>query len=178
MQDICLFTVSAKYSLFPKRYTSPSCFVKDSDQFSFKNTVFQAAKYKIFLIYYSFPLKENGLRGGQLMLRIKRIYDPASPEDGKRILVDRLWPRGLKKEEAKIDEWLKEIAPSDELRKWFSHDPSRYQEFKKRYTKELKQKKELLEQIRNEAKKGTVTLLFSAKDPEHNNATALEELLS
>jgi uncharacterized protein YeaO (DUF488 family) len=111
------------------------------------------------------------------MLKIKRVYDPASHEDGKRILIDRLWPRGLKKEEVKIDEWLKEIAPSDELRKWFSHDPSRYREFKKRYTKELKQKKELVGQIRNEAKKGTVTLLFSAKDTEHNNATALEELL-
>jgi uncharacterized protein YeaO (DUF488 family) len=111
------------------------------------------------------------------MLKIKRIYDPASPEDGKRILIDRLWPRGVKKDELKIDEWLKEIAPSDELRKWFSHDPSKYQEFKKRYTKELEQKKGLVEQIRNEARKGTVTLLFSAKDTEHNNATALKELL-
>jgi len=111
------------------------------------------------------------------MLKIKRIYDPCSSDDGKRILIDRLWPRGVKKEKAKIDEWLRDIAPSDGLRKWFSHDPSRYQEFKRRYAKELQQKQELVEQVRNEAKRGTVTLLFSAKDAEHNNATALKEFL-
>jgi uncharacterized protein YeaO (DUF488 family) len=144
----------------------------------FKNTVSQSTKYQILLIYLSIILKQNCFRELKPMLKIKRVYDPASPEDGKRILIDRLWPRGLKKEEVRIDEWLKEIAPSDELRKWFSHDPSKYQEFKKRYTKELEQKRELVEQIRNLAKKGTVTLLFSAKDTEHNNATALKELLS
>jgi uncharacterized protein YeaO (DUF488 family) len=112
------------------------------------------------------------------MLRIKRIYDSASSEDGKRILIDRLWPRGMKKEEATIDEWLKDIAPSDELRKWFSHDPSKYREFKKRYIKELEKKSDLLQRIKNEAKKETVTLLFSAKDAEHNNATVLKEVLS
>jgi uncharacterized protein YeaO (DUF488 family) len=112
------------------------------------------------------------------MVRIKRIYDPYSSNDGKRILIDRLWPRGVKKEEAKIDEWLRDIAPSDELRKWFSHEPPKYQEFKKRYTKELEKKKELVEQIRNEAREGTVTLLFSAKDTKYNNATVLKELLS
>lgn len=112
------------------------------------------------------------------MLRIKRIYDSASSEDGKRILIDRLWPRGMKKEEAKIDEWLKDIAPSDELRKWFSHDPSRYREFKKRYIKELEKKSDILQRIKNEGKKETVTLLFSAKDVEHNNATVLKEVLS
>ncbi len=111
------------------------------------------------------------------MIKVKRVYDPPARGDGKRILVDRLWPRGLKKENAKMGEWLKEIAPSDGLRKWFSHDPSKYQEFKKRYRKELKGKSELLEKIRSEAKKGTVTLIFSAKDPEHNNATALKEIL-
>ena len=112
------------------------------------------------------------------MIKIKRVYDPATPEDGKRILIDRLWPRGIKKEEAKIDEWLKDIAPSGELRKWFSHDPSKYQEFKKRYLKELQKKSELLQEIRKETKKETVTLLFSAKDTEHNNATVLKEILS
>jgi uncharacterized protein YeaO (DUF488 family) len=112
------------------------------------------------------------------MVKIKRIYDPVSPDDGKRVLIDRLWPRGVKKEEAKIDEWLRDVAPSDDLRKWFSHDPSKYQEFKKRYVKELEKKSELLERIKKEAKKETVTLLFSAKDTEHNNATALKEILS
>jgi uncharacterized protein YeaO (DUF488 family) len=112
------------------------------------------------------------------MIKIKRNYDPASPDDGKRIYVDRLWPRGMKKEEVKIDEWIKEISPSDGLRKWFAHDPSKYPEFKRRYTKELEKHSETLERIKKEGKKETVTLLFSAKDVEHNNATVLREVLS
>ncbi len=112
------------------------------------------------------------------MIRIKRIYDPASPDDGKRIYIDRLWPRGMKKEEVKMDEWLKEISPSDGLRKWFGHDPSKYGEFKRRYRKELEKHSEILERIRKEGRKETVTLLFSAKDVEHNNATVMKEILS
>jgi uncharacterized protein YeaO (DUF488 family) len=112
------------------------------------------------------------------MVKIERIYESASPDDGKRIYIDRLWPRGMKKEEVKIDEWIKEISPSDSLRKWFGHDPSKYAEFKRRYTKELEKHSEILERIKKEAKKETVTLLFSAKDVEHNNATVLKELLS
>ncbi len=112
------------------------------------------------------------------MIKIKRIYEPASPDDGKRIYIDRLWPRGMKREEVKIDEWLKEISPSDGLRKWFGHDPSKYTEFKKRYAKELEKHEETLERIRREGKQETVTLLFSAKDVEHNNATVMKELLS
>jgi uncharacterized protein YeaO (DUF488 family) len=111
------------------------------------------------------------------LIKIKRIYDQVSEDDGKRILVDRLWPRGLKKDEIKIDEWLKEIAPSDGLRKWFSHDPSKWQEFKNRYKKELKNKSEITEKLRIETKKGQVTLLFSAKDVEHNNAVVLKEVI-
>jgi len=111
------------------------------------------------------------------MLKIKRIYEPPTAEDGRRILVDRLWPRGLTKDGAKIDEWLKEIAPSDELRKWFGHDPARWEEFRTRYHQELKGHTELLEKVRSEAKKGTVTLLFAAKDAEHNNAVVLKEML-
>jgi uncharacterized protein YeaO (DUF488 family) len=105
------------------------------------------------------------------------IYDQASPEDGKRILVDRLWPRGIRKEEARIDEWLKDIAPSTELRKWFSHDPAKWEEFKKRYKKELEVKEDLVKALRNETRKGTVTLLFAAKDPLHANAEVLKEVL-
>ena len=112
------------------------------------------------------------------MIKIKRVYDPPEPGDGKRILIDRLWPRGLKKEDLKMDEWLKEIAPSDKLRKWFSHDPKKYEEFKKRYAKELEDKSGILARIKAEAKKGTVTILFSAKDTEHNNAKVLRELLT
>ena len=112
------------------------------------------------------------------MIQIKRVYDPPDPEDGKRILVDRLWPRGIRKENLKMDEWLKEIAPSDKLRKWFSHDPKKYEEFKKEYTEELEDKSEILKRIKGEAKTGRVTILFSAKDTEHNNAMVLKELLS
>jgi uncharacterized protein YeaO (DUF488 family) len=112
------------------------------------------------------------------VIKIKRVYDPPEPGDGKRILIDRLWPRGLKKEDLKMDEWLKEIAPSDKLRKWFSHDPEKYQEFKKRYAKELEDKSGIVVRIKAEAKKRTVTILFSAKDTEHNNAAVLRELLS
>jgi uncharacterized protein YeaO (DUF488 family) len=110
-------------------------------------------------------------------IRIKRIYDPPSPGDGKRILVDRLWPRGIKKDEARIDEWMKEIAPGDELRKWFGHNPEKWEEFRKRYKAELRDKKELLDKIRSQAEKGTVTLLFAARDVEHNNAVVLKEVL-
>lgn len=111
------------------------------------------------------------------MVKIKRIYESASPDDGKRIYIDRLWPRGMKKGEVRIDGWIKEISPSDSLRKWFGHDPSKYAEFKKRYTKEIEKHSEILERIKKEAKKDTVTLLFSAKDFKHNNATVLKELL-
>jgi uncharacterized protein YeaO (DUF488 family) len=112
------------------------------------------------------------------MLKIKRIYDPPSEGDGRRILVDRLWPRGVKKEEARIDEWLKEISPSNELRKWFGHDPAKWPEFKKRYRKELEDKKAVLDRIKEDAQKKTVTLLYAAHDEAHNNAAAMKEFLS
>jgi uncharacterized protein YeaO (DUF488 family) len=112
------------------------------------------------------------------MIKIKRVYDQASEEDGFRLLVDRLWPRGVSKDEAKVDLWLKEVAPSDALRKWFSHDPKRWQEFRKRYETELNQKEEVLHKIKQaETERGTVTLLYSAKDEEHNQAVALAAFL-
>ena len=111
------------------------------------------------------------------MVKTKRIYDEASPADGKRFLVDRLWPRGIKREEVRIDEWLKDIAPSTELRKWFSHEPAKWQEFKNRYKKELENKTELTGKLQAEAKKRTITLLFAAKDREHANAEVLKEVL-
>lgn len=106
-------------------------------------------------------------------IQVKRIYDSPSPRDGYRILVDRLWPRGIKKEDAKIELWLKEIAPSDALRKWFNHEPEKWEEFKNRYRKELNGKPELIEQLSQNLKKGKVAFLFSAKDEAHNNAVAL-----
>jgi uncharacterized protein YeaO (DUF488 family) len=111
------------------------------------------------------------------MVKIKRIYDPVSRDDGRRMLVDRLWPRGLRKEDARIDEWLKEIAPSNELRRWFGHDPAKWQQFRKKYSAELADKSELLEKLRAEARKGMITLLFAAKDVTHNNAVVLKELI-
>lgn len=110
-----------------------------------------------------------------MVVKTKRIYDGVSSTDGKRILVDRLWPRGIKKDETRIDEWLKDVAPSSVLRQWFAHDPSKWAEFKRRYFRELKEKKELLSGLKKQSAGQTITFLFSAKDPEHNNAVALKE---
>jgi uncharacterized protein YeaO (DUF488 family) len=113
------------------------------------------------------------------MIKVKRIYETSSSQDGWRILVDRLWPRGVSKENAKIDLWLKEVAPSDKLRKWFGHDPKKWGDFKKKYELELMEKQELLLEIkRAEKERGTVTLLYSAKDEKHNQAIALIEILA
>jgi uncharacterized protein YeaO (DUF488 family) len=111
------------------------------------------------------------------MLKVKRVYDPRSEEDGTRVLVDRLWPRGVSKERAGIDLWMKEIAPSDELRRWFGHEPSRWEEFRARYRKELAAKKDLLGSLRKMSLDGTVTLVYAAKDPAHNNAVVVEEMV-
>ncbi|HUX35820.1 MAG TPA: DUF488 domain-containing protein [Candidatus Paceibacterota bacterium] len=111
------------------------------------------------------------------MIKIKRVYEKAAKEDGERILVDRLWPRGLTKRKAGVDLWLKEIGPSTELRKWFGHDPERWSGFKTRYMRELKAKKELLDIVKNKSKRSTVTLLYGAKDTEHNEALVLKKYL-
>lgn len=108
---------------------------------------------------------------------VKRAYDPPAASDGHRILVDRIWPRGVAKEDLLIDAWLKDVAPSDGLRKWFGHDPEKWGEFKKRYSTELEQHAEALEQLLERAKAGHVTLVFGARDTEHNNAVALKEEL-
>ena len=113
----------------------------------------------------------------QTKLSIKRVYAEPSQEDGKRILVDRLWPRGLTKEKAKVDLWLKDIAPSNELRKWFAHDPKKWPEFEHRYIEELKTLSEPLALLRQETRHGKVTLLYGARDEEHNEAVVLLELL-
>ena len=112
------------------------------------------------------------------MITIKRIYEKPLEADGYRILIDRLWPRGVSKEKAKIDLWLKEIAPSDELRKWFSHDPEKWTDFKDKYKIELADKLESIKKIKEIKKKEKiVTLLYAAKDEEHNNAIVLKEFL-
>lgn len=111
-------------------------------------------------------------------IRIKRVYEEPDASDGKRILVDRLWPRGLTKERAKVDLWLKDVAPSNDLRKWFSHDPAKWQEFQSRYREELRKNKEQFALLKQEAAKGPATLLYGAKDEQHNEAVVLLKLLS
>lgn len=113
--------------------------------------------------------------GGKV--RLKRAYEPPAPEDGVRILVDRLWPRGLSKEKAAVDHWMKDIAPSAELRKWFGHDPERWPEFQRRYREELRRHGALMDQIGDLAAGGALTLLYAAHDEEHNDAVVLKEAL-
>lgn len=108
---------------------------------------------------------------------VKRIYEPAAKSDGFRVLVDRLWPRGISKSDAKLDLWLPDLGPSTALRQWFNHDPDRWVEFQRRYHVELKEKTDLLSTIAQQAKTGPLTLLYSAKDEEHNQAVALRSFL-
>lgn len=112
-----------------------------------------------------------------MKIKIKRVYEEAVPSDGTRILVDRIWPRGVSKEKAHLDDWIKEIAPSTELRKWFNHEEDRFAEFSKKYKKELKDRKELTDDLLERAKKRQLTLVYSAKDEKHNQAVVLKEFL-
>lgn len=111
-------------------------------------------------------------------LRLKRAYEKPSSEDGVRVLVDRLWPRGVRKADAAIDHWFKELSPSTELRKWFAHDPTRWSEFRERFKRELRQRGDLLDQLRALASKGPVTLVYAARDELHNDAIVLRDILS
>lgn len=110
-------------------------------------------------------------------IKVKRVYDPPTPDDGARYLVDRLWPRGIQKESLKIDQWLKEAAPSNTLRSWFRHDPRKWAEFRRRYFAELDHRSECWRPILKAAHRGNVTLLYSARDTKHNNAVALKGFL-
>src|SRR6516225_8898609 len=111
------------------------------------------------------------------MIKLKRVYDPAAAADGKRFLVERLWPRGVKKTDLKMDAWLKDVAPSTALRQWFGHDPGKWKEFQRRYFRELKVHADVIEPIVEAAHRGSVTLLYSSHDQEHNNAVALKSYL-
>lgn len=112
-----------------------------------------------------------------MMITLKRVYDAVSPTDGRRFLVERLWPRGVSKARLRVDAWLKEVAPSTELRKWFSHDPGKWSQFRRRYFRELDSRPEAWEPILSAARRGRVTLVYSSHDTEHNNAVALQEYL-
>jgi uncharacterized protein YeaO (DUF488 family) len=115
--------------------------------------------------------------GKQDVIRLKRAYEKPSKQDGLRILVERLWPRGIRKDQAQIDLWLKDLAPSTELRKWFGHDPAKWDEFQKRYRSELEDKGDLLVLLKYRTGEGAVTFVYAAKDEEHNSAVALKEFL-
>jgi uncharacterized protein YeaO (DUF488 family) len=112
-----------------------------------------------------------------MIIHIKRVYELPQSSDEKRVLIDRLWPRGLTKEKAKVDLWIKDIAPSTDLRKWFGHDPDKWNEFKERYHEELKENSEVVSQLVELVKNGKVTLVYGAKDQEHNDAVVLKEYL-
>jgi len=110
-------------------------------------------------------------------VQLKRAYEPPDKKDGTRILVDRLWPRGVSKEEASLDEWIKEIAPSADLRTWFGHEPRRWAEFRKRYRAELAEHSEMLKDLRRRAREGPITLVYSARDEVHNDAVVLRNVI-
>ena len=112
-----------------------------------------------------------------LDVRAKRAYDPPEDGDGYRVLIDHVWPRGVSRERAKLDEWARDLAPSDGLRKWFDHDPVRFVEFRARYRHELEQQPERLEELGGRAQRGALTIVYAARDREHNNAIVLVELL-
>ena len=114
----------------------------------------------------------------QSRVQLKRAYDPPSPRDGTRILVDRLWPRGISKAKARVDLWLKDVAPSTALRQWFGHDPARWSEFRRRYRAELRRQPDALAQLRALARRGRVTLVFGARDERRNQAVVLKDLLA
>jgi uncharacterized protein YeaO (DUF488 family) len=113
----------------------------------------------------------------RLDVRAKRVYDPAEDGDGYRVLIDHVWPRGVSRERARLDDWARELAPSDELRTWFGHDPARFAEFRARYRDELAGHPERLDELRDRATRGPVTIVYAARDREHNNAVVLTELL-
>jgi uncharacterized protein YeaO (DUF488 family) len=110
-------------------------------------------------------------------VRTKRAYDPPEAGDGYRVLIDRLWPRGVRREDLRLEDWARELAPSDELRRWFGHDPERFDEFRARYRDELSAQREKLEDLRRRAREGGVTIVYAARDREHNNAAVVAELL-
>jgi uncharacterized protein YeaO (DUF488 family) len=110
-------------------------------------------------------------------VRVKRVYEPAMPADGYRVLIDRLWPRGVSRERARLDAWERELAPSRELRQWFGHEPSRFEEFRRRYLEELREQRPRIAALRRLARRGTLTLVYSARDTDHNDAVVLAEVV-
>jgi uncharacterized protein YeaO (DUF488 family) len=110
-------------------------------------------------------------------VRVRRVYDPPGADDGHRVLIDHVWPRGVTRERARLDEWSRELAPSNELRRWFAHDPARFEEFRARYRGELEDQRDRVARLRRRAQNGTVTIVYAARDRDRNNAVVLAELL-
>ena len=110
-------------------------------------------------------------------IRLKRVYEPAAASDGYRVLIDRLWPRGVSRNQARLDDWKREVSPSAELRQWFGHEPSRFEEFRSRYIEELRQQRPRLSELRRRARDGTLTLVYAARDSDHNDAVVLAAVL-
>jgi uncharacterized protein YeaO (DUF488 family) len=110
-------------------------------------------------------------------VRLKRAYEPVAAADGYRVLIDRIWPRGVTREDARLDEWARDLAPSADLRRWFGHDPARFEEFRRRYAEELASQERKLRELRRRAREGTLTLVYAARDTEHNDAVVLAEIL-
>jgi uncharacterized protein YeaO (DUF488 family) len=130
------------------------------------------------IAYFAFQRLHNKCdTDGDEMIKLKRVYEKADDSDGFRVLVDRLWPRGVSKEEAKLNEWLRDIAPSDELRKWFGHDPDKWDEFKRRYREELASKEELVNKLIEDAKGEDITLLYASRETKYNNVVVLKNVL-
>ena len=146
-------TQRAKLAAIPGQYSSPACFLHELES----DARAPAAK--------------------KMDVRIKRIYENPTPADGRRVLVDRLWPRGVSKDRAAVYEWLKIVAPSTKLRQWFGHDPSRWKEFRRLYRKELLSQSEALARLRKQARSGRVTLLYAARDPRLNHAVVLQDVI-
>jgi uncharacterized protein YeaO (DUF488 family) len=112
-----------------------------------------------------------------LEVRVKRVYEPAEDGDGYRVLIDHVWPRGVSRERARLDEWARDLAPSDQLRRWFAHDPARFEQFRARYREELAVHAEILERLRALARQAPVTIVYAARDEQHNNAAVLADVL-
>jgi uncharacterized protein YeaO (DUF488 family) len=121
--------------------------------------------------------RDSAGKKGRVDIRVKRAYEAASRDDGHRVLVDGLWPRGLSRDQARIDEWARELAPSDALRHWYQHDTARFDEFRRRYVRELDSRRKLLTELRKRARAGRVTLVFAARNVEHSNAAVLASVL-
>jgi uncharacterized protein YeaO (DUF488 family) len=122
-------------------------------------------------------LEHGRVDGSAMDVRVKRAYEPVSPRDGYRVLIDRLWPRGVSREQAQLDEWQKDLSPSTELREWFGHDPGRFEEFRRRYVEELRARRPRIMELRRHAREGRLTLVHSARDTEHNDAVVLAEVV-